>query len=105
MFFLTVGVYLGSTDIRNLNATYMSTCDCLWTLLQRLHKTVLPQSLICRHFYSVYPQDAVLQHLFCLAEYCVCVCAMFCETWRSQPLVIVIDLCSCCWASCAIVCR
>ena len=22
------------------------------------------QSLICRHFYSVYPQDAVLQHLF-----------------------------------------
>ena len=92
----------------NTTVRVAGTLTCLiaivsWTLLQRLHKTVLPQSLICRHFYSVYPHDAVLQHLFCPAEFCVC--AMCCETWRSQPPLIVIDLCCCCcWASCAIVC-
>ena len=31
-----------------------------------------PKALICRHFYSVYRKDAVLQHLFCPAEYTVC---------------------------------
>ena len=33
MFFLTVGVYLVSTDIRKLNATYMSNCDCFMDTL------------------------------------------------------------------------
>ena len=69
----------------------------LWLFMDTL--TASPQDslapkpyIICRHFYSVYRKDAVLQNLFCPAEYCVSR-AMCCETWRSQPPVIVIDLC------------
>ena len=44
-----------------------------------------PKALICRHFYSVYRKDAVLQHLFCPAEYCVSVRCVVKHGAASRP--------------------
>ena len=96
-------MYLGSTDFRKLNATYMSNCDCFMDTLTASPQDSLARKPNCRHFYSVYPQDAVLQHLFCPAEYCVCVrfykySAKFLKatltvatTWLSLPAQVAIE--------------
>ena len=83
-------MYLGSTDFRKLNATYISNCDCFMdrqTLLQHLHKTVLPESLIVDTF-TASTHKMQCCNIFFAQRSTVCVCD-FISTWPNvwKPLL------------------